>query len=182
MRVGIRPVAILILAVATALFGVPSAFAQSDAEARETRNTRNKETRRLLKEATECTEAGKFDRALIGLDSVLVLDSANPDAYYYKAVALAQSGDSTTAIDILRVGSEKAPLSSRIKLLLAEMLLSRQNIDEASPLVDAVLAIKPREGEALYLKGVIQMERGDTAAALDTFQRALEIALLRGGK
>ena len=153
------------------------ALAQTDDPARADKRARLKQTRKLLKSATKATENGEYEKALAELDSVLALDDSNPDAYYYKGVAFTESADTAAAMAVLATGSEMAPLSSRIKLLLSRLLVSQGRAGEAAPLIDKVLAIKPREGEALYIRGLILMEQGDTTAAVASFQKALDVAL-----
>ena len=80
---------------------------------------------------------------------------------------------------MLETGVEEAPLSSRLKLLLARLRLAEGRMDAAGGLVDDVLSVKPREEEALYLKGLIALERGDTTRAIDSWQKALRAVFRR---
>ena len=52
----------------------------------------------------------------------------------------------------------------------------------ALELLNAVLAIKPKEGEALYLKGLALSHQGDTTQAVELYQKALDISLSKGSK
>lgn len=133
--------------------------------------------RNLLKEAVADIDSGKYDEALTRLDSVFHCDQANPDAFYYKALILGWRADTVGVMKLLESGVEKAPLSSRLKVLLARYLIARGSHDKAWDHVESVLAIKPRECEALYLKGMILEERKDTAAAVETYRKALDISL-----
>ena len=141
-----------------------------------------KQTRSLLKAAITDIDSGTYAPALVALDSVLALDPANADAYYYKGLATARAGDTAGAIALLSEGTSAAPLSSRLKVFLARLYLSTGEVDLAAGLIDAVLAIKPREGEARYLKGLTQLSQGDTSGAATSFEKALEIALPGDGK
>ena len=81
-------------------------------------------------------------------------------------------------MDTLTDGVRVAPLSSRLKILLGRLELLGGNVERASELTEGVLAIKPREGEALYLLGLIQLAEGDTTEAMDSWHRALEVSLV----
>ncbi|MEE9553579.1 MAG: tetratricopeptide repeat protein [candidate division Zixibacteria bacterium] len=133
--------------------------------------------RGYLKNARTQMDSGNYDIASAYLDSVFQCDSKNPDAFYYKARILASLGDTTGVIDLLSDGVVKAPRSSRLKLILARYLISRGSPNDAVEHIDNVLAIKPREGEALYLKGQISQARGDTTAAVELYQKALDVSL-----
>jgi Flp pilus assembly protein TadD len=149
---------------------------------KETRQDKIKEGRRLLKSAIAKTEAGEYTSALSELDSILAVDDANPDAYYYKGIAQANTGDTTGAIATLTLGSEKVPLARRLKIYLAHLLLAGGQNDQALELINSVLAIKPGEGEALYLKGVLLQKAGDNAGAIEAYEKALEVTVAKGDK
>ena len=78
---------------------------------------------------------------------------------------------------MLAKGIEKSPLSSRLKLLLARSMIAEEQLAEASELIDAVLAIKPKEGEALFLKGIVFLAQGDTLKAIQNWEDALGFRL-----
>lgn len=171
-----RPAFLLAVALLFCLF-LPSS-AQETSE-RGGRSAGTVEGRHLLKESLDWIESGEFDSAFVCLHSVLERDPKNPDALFHTGRFLLWQGDSAGAISMLEVGVKAAPLSSRLKLLLARLMLAQGNIDSAAELVDGVLLVKPREGEALYLRGRIFLERGDTARAIDSWEEALRARLGR---
>ena len=65
----------------------------------------------------------------------------------------------------------------RLKIALGRLEFTRGHIEQAAELTDGVLAIKPREGEALYLRGLIRLAEGDTTEALDAWRSSLEVSL-----
>ena len=67
-----------------------------------------------------------------------------------------------------------APRSTRLKLLLAHLQIRQSKIDDAEIILNEILAIKPNESEALYHKGTIMMNRGDSALAIELFIKGLE--------
>lgn len=104
-------------------------------------------------------------------------DPNNADALFHFGRLMLWQGDSAGAISMLEAGVKEAPLSSRLKLLLARLKLAEGDIDVAAGLVLDVLSVKPREGEALYLRGRILLERGDTTRAVDSWEEALRTRL-----
>lgn len=133
-----------------------------------------RECRALLKSAAEMIESDSTENAMILLDSALKLDNKNPDAYYYKGNILIQSGDTAKAIELLTEGIEKAPRSTRLKLDLAHLQIKHNMLVEAETILDEILAIKPNESEALYHKGTILMLNGDSATAIDNFEKGID--------
>jgi cytochrome c-type biogenesis protein CcmH/NrfG len=64
-----------------------------------------------------------------------------------------------------------------VRILLARLCIAHGQPEAASQALDEVLAIKPNEAEAFYLKGRLLLAQSDTTQALDALQRALEIQL-----
>ena len=146
------------------------------AAAQEAKFDRVRDGRRLTKAGRGLIHAGHYDSALIALDSVLAADSSNADAWYYRSLAQVRTGDTAVALESLVQGSSRAPLSTRIKLFLARLHLIGGDVASAEAALDHILAIKPNEGEAHYLKALVQLQRSDTTAALESFEHALKTA------
>jgi Flp pilus assembly protein TadD len=162
---------LLILAFSPAVVFAQAEDGQSD------RKAILKLCRNLLKVAVAQMDSGNYDVALAHLDSVFQCDAKNPDAFYYKALILGWRGDSASVMEILADGVKKAPLSTRLKLLYTRHLINNGSLDEAAGQIDMILGIKPEEGEALYLKGLILQEQADTTEALKMYEKALGASL-----
>jgi Tfp pilus assembly protein PilF len=145
-----------------------------DEAASGTKYDKVRDGRRLIKAVRSSIRAGQYDSVMIGLDSVLAGDSSNAAAWYYRGLLQTKTGDTTLACESLRQGASRAPLSTRIKLLLARLDLIGGDPVEAEAILNQVLAIKPNEAEALYLKALLQLQRSDTTAALESFEHALK--------
>ena len=130
-----------------------------------------------MKQSLACADAGDRDSALALLAEALTYDRNNPDVYFHTARLQLNAGDTASASVVLQDGIDRAPLSTRLKLLLARIRIAAGAHREADELIGSVLAIKPRESEALYLAGLIALARADTAQAIDAWNRALRIAL-----
>jgi len=133
----------------------------------------------LLRETLKEIDAGNYDAALADIDSVLLCNPKNADAYYHRGRILISKKDTTAAVAALTDGVKIAPLSTRNRLLLARLKLELNAIDEASEQIDNVLAIKPRQSEALYLKGMVQLAKGDTTQTVETFEKSLDLYFAR---
>jgi len=141
-----------------------------------------RDSREHLKQARVALDEGAYAAAIAQADSVLAIDAVNADAFYYKGLAQVAVGDTAATVATLTRGVGVAPMSSRLKLFLARMYMAAGDLDGTDALVDAVLAIKPREGEALYLKGMVHWKRGELTEALELFDRSLEIGLAARGR
>lgn len=136
-----------------------------------------RECRAHLRAAVAAFEEAHYDSVLEALDRVQACEPTNADAFYWRSRVLLARADTVRALETLAAGMQAAPLSSRLKLQFARVLLERGRADEAAEHVDAVLAIKPREAEALYLRGLVRLAHGDTTSALDDWSRSLEGAI-----
>lgn len=157
--------------LAAALF---SSWGKADDGDDKTRRNTFLETRNLLRGAIQGIDERDYNSALQLLDSVLVLDSANADAFYLKAQIFLNQNDSLSAIEVLTQATELTPRSSRIKLLLARVHLKMGNWEEPLALTEEVLRVKPSDGEGLYLKALGLLQQGDTVKAIEKFEAVLK--------
>ncbi len=135
------------------------------------------QVRQLLKQANEEIAVGQPEAAFEHLQAVLTADPGNPDAHYLMGRVKFSAGAISEAEEILTRGMELAPLSSRIKLLLARVKLAQEIPDEAERLIFDVLAIMPHDADALYLAGSVALARGDSTLTLARWQEALAVEL-----
>jgi len=135
--------------------------------------------RALLKDTIEEIDAGNYEAALADIDSVILCDPKNADAYFHRGRILVRKNDTTSAVSALEKGVEVAPLSTRNRLLLTRLKLGLNAPDEALEQIEKVLAVKPRESEALYLKGMAFLAKSDTTSAIEMLEKALATNLER---
>ena len=141
-----------------------------------------REARTIYKSSVKHFEASEYDSAKILVDSVLKIDKSNPDAYYYAGRIYLIKGDTTAAVDILDQGIIASPRSSRLKILMAKLKLATGDVPSAFELSEAVLAFKPHEAEALYVKGMCFLAQGDSLTAVDILEQATAIAISKDNK
>jgi len=72
---------------------------------------------------------------------------------------------------------ERAPFSTRLKLLLARLQIDAGRAAEAGALLDGVLEIRPRDGEVLYVRGLAYLAMGDSLGALSAWRTSLVVAV-----
>jgi tetratricopeptide (TPR) repeat protein len=93
------------------------------------------------------------------------------------APAMAQ-GDATAQTDAPAVVPPELSDEARRKyaqgLKEVRELIARKDYAEADARIDALLAQRPREAQARFLKGVVQTARGETEAAIATFRALTE--------
>ena len=70
--------------------------------------------------------------------------------------------------------SESARKAYNQGLREARELVARKELAAAAARIDELLAVRPREPQARFLKGVVQTEQGQTAAAAATFRALVE--------
>ena len=139
------------------------------------------EARRMLSAALRTAAGGDTASAIATLDSVLAADPTNPDAPYRLGILRLAVGDIDEAESVLAAGVASAPLSRRLKLLLA---LVRLESDPASSeqLVDEVLMLRRHDVDGLYLRGRLALARGDSARALAVWDDLLAWKTTGGGR
>lgn len=147
---------------------------------KEEKRARRKQVRLYLKQSIKYFDFLQVDSAYMYIDSLLQFDPKNADGYYYKGLIELQNNDTTKADSTLAQGVAIAPLSTRIKILLARIKIEKNEYQQAADLLDAILKIKPNEAETLYLRGVTYLHQNDTTHALEYMQHGLEKALDKG--
>jgi regulator of sirC expression with transglutaminase-like and TPR domain len=148
---------------------------------KEEKRQQRTEARRLLKNVKQFYEGGDLVSAKASVDSLCLLDPSNPDGVHYKGRIFLRQNDTAQAIITLEAGVEQAARSTRLKILLGRLYLVTGQHDQAMQMAEAVLALKPREASALYLKGATIAANGDTAQASAVLEEALRLALEKRG-
>lgn len=130
-------------------------------------------SRALLTEAREAMAMGQPDTALVRLESILEEDPANPDAFYFIGLIKLSYADTSGAQEALVEGVGLAPMSRRLKLMLARVWVELGKTDEADDLVSQVMVLRPLDVDALYIKGLIALADSDSTAAVEFWDKAL---------
>jgi tetratricopeptide (TPR) repeat protein len=108
------------------------------------------------------------------------LDSSNA-TLNERAISCASAvEDQDKAEQLLRDLSALLPAFASAKLKLAGVLGRRENVAEALDLVDAAIALLPKEVENWVAKAELSFRLGRTKVAIESAERALELAPGRG--
>ena len=125
----------------------------------------------LLAEASR--RLGRRDEALESARTAIGLDRQQPQAWAIQAELLLERGASGDAVASARRAADLAPEAPEFRALLAQMLVTTDRLDEAQPLVDALLIETPAMAPAWELAAVLAERRGDPAKARQVLDQAL---------
>jgi len=117
--------------------------------------------------------SGDHAAAIEDYDAALRWSPPYWQPYFNRALALvAQGCDLDAVADYRRVMAlQPAHLDARIHL--ADLHLRRDEAENAAPLIIAALNLAPGNARAVCLRGLLELGRGDLAAALASFSAAL---------
>lgn len=97
-------------------------------------------------------------------------------AHQWYSVFLLTVGRVEEGIAEARRARELDPLSPVINLHLAFSLAYADRLDDAETSIQRALELEPRYANAYYLRGWLQLRRGEADAALATFRTAIDLA------
>jgi tetratricopeptide (TPR) repeat protein len=110
------------------------------------------------------------------LDQALAIDPANETALRLMVAVLAAQGRDEEAKQYLAKLPDPALLDASTQLNLGIMRYNEGKLDEAAAIFDGVLARNPERAEAYYFSGLVKLNQEQHAAALERFQKFLELA------
>jgi tetratricopeptide (TPR) repeat protein len=149
-------------------FGALSAFPQQTAPAP------GAETEAILK-AEEALDAKNYTAAIAILKEQQARGSANVRVYFDLAFALSMAGERAAAIEAYRQALSIEPSLPEANLNLAILLLDGRQPGEAVPLLEKVLAARPRDLRAQVLLANALAGSGDRERATAEYRQALEL-------
>ncbi len=95
------------------------------------------------------------------------------NAYFRVGLDYASEGDTRKSIPWLLRAHSAEPGNPEIAYALTEQLLQLQYVDTAAKILQQTAALKPSQALLMVAEGDIQQARGDTSAAIGTYQKAL---------
>ena len=120
-----------------------------------------------LAQARALQEAKSFAESIVPLRSFLAETPNNAEANHRLGLALAQTGEVSRAVWRLLRASESEEYAVESGMLLASLMLSSRNSDEALRAADRVLAFDPSNVDAQRVRGAVRLSAGDHQGALD---------------
>lgn len=118
-----------------------------------------------------------YDEALKDLTQAIQLDSMQPAYYHLMADVLldyARPNDSKRAINVLLTAAAKFPDHVHTLLKLSEFQLITRQHGDALATLDKILRRDPQNAEAFYMAGRVALDKGDTTAAVSSFQKSVK--------
>jgi arylsulfatase A-like enzyme/Tfp pilus assembly protein PilF len=125
--------------------------------------------------ASTYQELGRTKEAEVGFRRILELDPRDNRAYYMLAKIQVDRDDFQGALDLLEqavdIGSERAPLHN----LMAECYIGLKRLDEAEKEIGRALEMNAELPTAYFNLALVQEEKGDVPAAIQAYEKELEI-------
>lgn len=118
----------------------------------------------------------EYNQALSDAGKAIQMDSLNSDYYILLADIYTGLKNFNNSFAALGRAIETDPGNERAYLKSAELHLVFRNFGEAIRDIDKVMGINELNANAIFLRGVVFLETGDTALAVRNFQRAIEIS------
>jgi len=118
---------------------------------------------------------GEYHKALSDVGRVIRADSLNAAYYLLLSDIYAGLNNLPNSRSSLERAALIDPNNQQVYLKLAQLSLITLNYKEAIELLDRVMNLNNLNPEAIYLRGIIFLETGDTVRAIRNLQRAVEI-------
>ena len=115
-----------------------------------------------------------YDQAEREARTAIALDPQADDARLVLSRALVGQGYADEAVSLLEARVHAAPDDAALHLAFAALLAEAGRDSAARDEFDAVLKLRPTNGEALYTAGLLAMQDRDLSAARDYFDRLLK--------
>jgi len=118
---------------------------------------------------------GRFPESQAAMERSLAFHPNNPGANYYLGRSLVEQGKREAALAYVERAVELEPFRPEYRTTFAIVLGQVGRTDEAVSQVREALSLDPNSKEAYYALGGIEQARNRNQAALDAFDRALEL-------
>ena len=127
-----------------------------------------------VEEAAELLQIGEIDAAIVALERVVAADADNDQALFFLGQAHFEAGRHHKALAAYLEALRLAPdfLGARIGAGHALRLLGRH--EQAVLMGRHALALRPDDGDALFLLGQVHLQRGDNQQAAECLELFLQ--------
>ncbi|CAH0306237.1 tetratricopeptide repeat protein [Roseomonas sp. CECT 9278] len=127
-----------------------------------------------LELAANLTDAGQLDEAERVCEALLAAEPGNAQAHIRRGLIQRRRGDANGAAASFGTAAQLDPANTWAKLELAGTLVELDRADEATGVLNALLAAEPGHVEVLRRLGLARRRMGDAAGARASFAAALE--------
>ena len=120
-------------------------------------------------------ENGVYDRAIADFEASIRSDSTRPEVWHLLADAQLDGLRSREGLNTMIFASARFDGRMATQLKLAEFQYILRDYDNALVTLDRAAQLDAGEGEVFFMLGQVFRERGDTARAINAYQRATEL-------
>jgi tetratricopeptide (TPR) repeat protein len=121
------------------------------------------------------SKLGRFPEAREAFSKAVRLDPSNPEAYLQIGLGALRIGNLEEALDWLQQAHEKGPQRTDVTQALAEALIQAQQFGRAKELLTSAQARTPRDPLILEAVGDLHSSLHEDQAAIEAYQRCLEV-------
>ena len=116
-----------------------------------------------------------YEKVLSHVDLAMANEQMAPSAFRYKAVAHLELGDTATWLNDCMEGAKKFPDDAYFYQSLIQYYDSRNENEKLNALADELIASDTSNPFFVYLKGYIAHQQQDTDAAIEWYEKTLEV-------
>ena len=116
-----------------------------------------------------------YEKVLSHVDLAMANEQMAPSAFRYKAVAHLELGDTATWLNDCLEGAKKFPDDAYFYQSLIQYYDSRNENEKLNALADELIASDTSNPFFVYLKGYIAHQKQDTDAAIEWYEKTLEV-------
>ncbi len=127
-----------------------------------------------LELAANLSDAGQLDEAEGVCQALIAAEPGNAQAHIRRGLIQRRRGDAKGAVTSFETAMRLDPANTWPKLELAGTLVELNRAEEATAVLDALLAAEPGHAEALRRLGLARRRMGDVAGARAAFAAAIE--------
>lgn len=120
-----------------------------------------------------------YEKVLSHVDLAMANEQMAPSAFRYKAVAHLELGDTATWLNDCMEGAKKFPDDAYFYQSLIQYYDSRNENEKLNALADELIASDTSNPFFVYLKGYIAHQKQDTDAAIEWYEKTLEVEIGR---
>lgn len=116
-----------------------------------------------------------YEKVLTHVDLAMANEQMAPSAFRYKAVAHLELGDTATWLNDCMEGAKLFPDDAYFYQSLIQYYDSRNENEKLNALADELIASDTSNPFFVYLKGYIAHQKQDTEAAIEWYEKTLEV-------
>lgn len=116
-----------------------------------------------------------YEKVLSHIDIAMANSQIAPSAYYHKTEAHKALGDTALWLDECLEGAKRYPANPYYYQSLIQYYDSRNENDKLNALADELIASDPSNPFFVYLKGYIAHQKLDVDAAIEWYEKTLEV-------